>query len=74
MPPRRTAAPKVEPLEIEEPDLDDASEDDPLDVTEGEVLAEIEGVRTSPNAWWCPEDDTSMPLSMPTCPKCGFIR
>jgi hypothetical protein len=66
MPPRRAPAKVEEPLEIEEPDL---VEDD-----EEEEPEEGSGLRVSVNSWWCPEDDTSMPHSMKTCPKCGFIR
>jgi hypothetical protein len=82
--------PTEEPLEIEEPDLEDASEPEARPATAAEergVKAEIEReevevgegvdvvqVRVSANSWWCPEDDTSMPHTMKECPKCGFIR
>jgi hypothetical protein len=29
-------------------------------------------VRRSSNAWWCPIDGTSMPLSATECAACGF--
>ena len=31
-------------------------------------------VRHTPNSWWCPNDDTSMPLDMEECPVDGFRR
>lgn len=72
--------PTEEPLEIEEPDLEDAVEPEPDEpVGEGEEVKDeigegVDVVRVSTNSWWCPEDDTSMPHSMKECPKCGFIR
>jgi len=33
-------------------------------------------IRHTVNAWWCPNDDTSMPVdpAYMTCPVCGFER
>lgn len=73
MPPRK---PLPEPVdEIVEPDV--VEEDgEPVDGAEPDqgIDAMIEEVRSSINSWWCPNDDTSMPHTVTTCPKCGFIR
>lgn len=67
----RKPAPVEEPLEIEEPDPADESADE---VEEPGVPIYPDGIRASVNSWWCPNDDTSMPHDMNTCPTCGFIR
>lgn len=33
-----------------------------------EVIPQPEGVRSSPNAWWCPIHDRAMPLTNPPTP------
>jgi hypothetical protein len=55
-------------VEIEEPEVDDEPSGPPPE--DDAIVA----VRSTTNAWWCPNDDTSMPLNMGECPTCGFLK
>lgn len=61
-------------------DLGDGSS---LPVENGETVATPEpsrasrlagSVRHSANSWWCPNDDTALPLDEEQCPVDGFPR
>jgi hypothetical protein len=62
-------SPATQAVAIEEPDLPESpARSEPFD--RGPIVA----VRTSYNAWWCPDDDTAMPLNLTECPTCGFQK
>ncbi len=74
MPPPRRRPVQPRPLvEIEEPEEGAAAPSEPL-LDEPDDDEPVTTVRTSTNAWWCPNDDTSMPHKITTCVRCGFIR
>jgi hypothetical protein len=64
-----TQPPVTQAVEIEEPDLPE-SPDESVPSDSGPIVT----VRSSMNAWWCPNDDTSMAHSLTECPVCGFLK
>ena len=80
--PRTPASVEDAPVEdVPEPEVEEVEEvaeaaSEPAPIKRRSKSRESLPIRHTVNAWWCPNDDTSMPVdpAYMTCPVCGFER